>query len=233
MNFPKIVTLHFALFVSSGLLAQDCLRVHIEDAIKVNRHRKHLYSQLTNGKSKKISNTLIFLEKTTLLVNKISGYDRKANYFNEYGIPVLCQDLLPMEDIRQFNTDPFYPTQSFSTVKKYSYLNVYRPFRRPLRSRDFKQIEQEAQKLLDGIPEGYYCMLKHILETVKVMASHTPKYIQDAKHQNLKSPRKLMLKLITTQLDTVKLILPLDRWSGPLQEKGIGILCNDVPHLKE
>lgn len=136
-----------------------------------------------------------------------------------------------MESIEDFQVSRSVAKQSFSSIEKYKYLKVYKPFRKALRNKDFKNIATEAQSILDEIPQGYYCMLKHLLETVKTMASNTPAYIEKAQQENIKSPARLMLSLIKEQLKAIKLILPLDRWAGPLQEKGISILCSDVPHL--
>ena len=73
----------------------NCFSTHIREAINKNIDRKSLYSKMTGGKSKFLSNLLITSEKATFVLAKV--YDRRAREFQRSGIPILCLDYVDMD----------------------------------------------------------------------------------------------------------------------------------------
>lgn len=71
---------------------KNCLTKHTNEAILINEKRAKVYSELSGGKSKIISFSLISLEKLSLPI--AAKYDNEAHYFHQRNIHVLCDDLV-------------------------------------------------------------------------------------------------------------------------------------------
>ncbi len=93
------------------------LAEHLRDAVSINTARKKIYIELSDGKSKSLSNRLIFFER--LLILPAMFFDKKAKRFNKIGIPIMKNDFVSMSQLSNPETPPkFNKTLSKDILRK-------------------------------------------------------------------------------------------------------------------
>ena len=210
-------------------VAEDCLAKHLKDAIALNRARKPLYSELTQGRSEEISDLLISFEKLGIFTAYF--YDYPARSFQEAGIPVICDDLASMSEAPQFATSapkitaPFVPMNVAETKAE-----IKAAYARG----GFEEVSEVSQSILDSLADepGEHCLFRHFISSITRTASIAPKHIEKAKELNLPtSPAGLEWSFIRLQLLGLEGLEKIDELAAPLQAEGIPILCQDIPQI--
>ena len=77
----------------------------------------------------------------------------------------------------------------------------------------------------------YFCMVRHILESLQRSNNLAIKHKRLAKKLNVISPGLICNPLIYTHLNVVFLTSILDRLAFSLQKSGLPIIYQDVPHI--
>lgn len=214
--------------ISFSYSQAECLARHIREAIELNTERKPLYSHITDSKSQKISRKLILREKIALRASWLL-IDRDAKFYNDNGIPIICNDLVEMSETPPFS--PKGPTLDPKTYKKYSAHKIKTRFKKLLRSRDFFGLHKAASKEISKLPAGYNCMVRHILESIARSALLAPEYQKTALAQGLPDPLFLSVRFIRLTIDQLDYASDLDHLAMPMQTQGIPIICQDVPPI--
>ena len=89
--------------------SQNSFRKHLIDAITVNKTRKPIYAAMTKGRSRPLSNFLIWNE---YLILPIAWYfDIWARKFNQQGIGIISKDFISMASVQPAETAPKYKKQ--------------------------------------------------------------------------------------------------------------------------
>ena len=221
----------FTLFLTTSQMSfagenLHCFKQHLVDAIKINNIRKPLYSKLTNGKSKSISNNLVALEKLLLLPSKY--FDKKAILFQENQIPFLCTDLISMDLTPPFSSEINPPDYSPEEIK----LNI-EEFKKLLNKKEYSTLESMLLiqlKEVEKIPH-FYCLTRHLLESIIRTIRLMPIYIETAENKGIKSPEKLISQYLELHLIGLNIFKKLDVKAIPIQKMGVPILCQDVPPI--
>lgn len=224
-----IKALVFTMFISicSPVVAMECFSEHLKKAIENNRHRRELYSKLTNSKSRRISNKLIFAEKIASLYAK--QVMKKVRSYNKAGIPILCLDFVTMELTPKFQGQILAPSSIYQNIEVDK---LKSKLRKLLKNEKFDEIVEFIEEEINRAQyQGYNCMVKHVLESLARSSYLTPHYIQHAKSLNLKSPKDILKNYLKQNIISLSFMHSLDKDASTLQENGIPILCGDVPEI--
>jgi len=203
---------------------------HIKEAILINRERKQYYAQVSDGKSRGLSNFLITMEYLILPIAKY--YDLRARKFNEQDIAIVKadfveMDLKPKETHVHFRKILSQVNCDFLRTKIQDYIKTVRLESDPdtilKLSLDFLQfIKNKEQKL-----EIHLAMLCHLLESVIVISKNGKKYSQQS---NCKTD-KLTKGLLKLHFFAIRHCLVIDRRANEFHQMGIGIIVNDLPEI--
>jgi hypothetical protein len=91
----KAIFIVIFMLTSLNLWAIGPIKRHLSDASKINQQRKSLYEALTEGKSARLSNELILMEKLAFL---ITGHlDLAAKEYLDHGVMLFEHDLVDMK----------------------------------------------------------------------------------------------------------------------------------------
>jgi hypothetical protein len=205
----------------------SCFSRHLDEAIQLNENRKQLYSELTNGDSEQISSKLIRQERWAKIFAFF--YDWRAETYQENGIPVVCDEFVSMS-----LTPPFVSYQAPQVrVGALPELPIGGWEDELNNKEDFDQLAQASLQMVHSLNElpDYFCMTRHLLESIVRSARLAPSHIEKSLQANLDSPRDLLQDFIELHVDGLQDAYELDRMAFPMQAKGIPILCRDVPAI--
>ncbi|HEX6368882.1 MAG TPA: hypothetical protein VF006_08115 [Longimicrobium sp.] len=210
--------------------ASRCMERHMRDAAKLNRERMPLYAALTEGRSRGISRRLIWAERLSI---PVAWYvDRRARPFQRAGIPVVCDDFVPMAETPAFRERIDHPPP-LSAFAPSDARRIRRAITRARRDGGFPAVsaavEHELARL-EGTP-GFHCMVRHLLESALRIANQAPLYEARARELGLRSPAGVSRMMLDLHLTALAEAAALDRRAAPLQARGIPIVCQDVPPI--
>ncbi len=220
-----------SIAISATEIQTKCIRQHLKDAIKINKKRRPLYKALTDGKSKKLSNSLIFSEKLSLSYAFI--FDLSAKKYQKRGIPLFCLDFIDMKEIADFQAGSEVPEYKYESLEKINTKEIIANIKKSLKKRSFKGVQDYMQLELKNFEEEkkYNCLAKHVLESIQRSAFLAPHYIQASEMIGMKSPKKLLENNIKIQAMSLKIFSRIDKKAAKFQEEGVSIICNDIPHI--
>lgn len=220
------------LLAASPARAQEsgCMARHLREAVRLNKERMPLYSELTGGRSRAISRRLIWAERFAMPAARY--VDWRARKFQRLGIPVVCADFEPMERTPAFRprTDDPPPLSAFAPADA---RRIARAVERAYRGGGFAgasaALEGEIEAL-SGVP-AFHCMTRHLLESALRITNGAQGYAADADSRGVASPARLSRTLLSMHLSILGEAARLDRRAAPLQAEGIPIVCQDVPQI--
>ncbi len=209
----------------------ECFKEHLDAAISSNRNRREIYSDHTNTKSKKISNSLIFAEKISLIYAKL--LNPSLEKYRRAGIPILCLDFIEMSKAPNIPRDFSIPNYKYQDIDSVDIKELRAEISKRLKNDDYLGIVEFIEEEVSNQKKysQYNCMVRHVLESLGRSAFLTPYYIEHASSLGLKSPKNLLNKYLRRNIFALKYSHSLDKKASSLQEKGISILCGDVPHI--
>ncbi|RME72240.1 MAG: hypothetical protein D6776_09105 [Planctomycetota bacterium] len=210
-------------------------RRHLVDAIAVNRDRKPRYGRRSRGRSRRFSDLLIGFEYGCLPF--AWWLDRAARPWQRRGVPVLEDDLMPMDAIAPWDTPPVHRGVA-SPVAFDALSSSLRTYRRTIGERmrsgpDFAGLARASIALLDEIErtertEGaHFAMTRHFVESIGLAAANAIRY----RRATGGGTDPLCRRFIRVQALGLPSVLPFDRLAQPLHREGLGILVNDVPAI--
>lgn len=204
---------------------------HLLEAIEINKNRKPLYASLSKKKSLRISRMLMVTERLSL----ISSYplDNMAKYWQKRGVPVMKYEFIPMDETPEFSPEFEDDSNLFSTLPAYDTKAVQQEAGRIYSTKDYKKLAEFMDQKIDELKEfpKHYCMVRHILESIRRGANLTEKHIEKAKELKVKSPEGFCRYLLNSQIMIIHSSSLLDKWAFPLQKDGIPIIYQDVPYI--
>ena len=208
-----------------------CMERHLREAAALNRERMPLYDSLSGGRSRGISRRLIWTERLAL---PVAWYiDWRAREFQRAGIPIVCDDFVPMAHTPAFRprADDPPPLSGFVPADA---RRIRRTVERALDRDGFPAASEALSaelRALEGTPR-FHCMLRHLLESGLRISNQAPRYAEAAEDQGgVRSPAELSRALLDLHLGMLGEAAKLDARAAPLQAEGIPILCQDVPPI--
>jgi hypothetical protein len=208
---------------------KNCFREHILESISINRERKKVYSQLTEGRSNKIFNTLIGYEILTL--GPAAYFDFKALEYQRKGMDLFCHEFMSMERAPDFDPNNRHiPPERFRPFDWTFYKNRLAA---GLQRKDYHEVQRASSEALIELKEqpNYYCMTRHMFESIYRFSYFGPKRSEQAKEMDLQDPKDLILSLAKLHLLGLRDAHRIDLLAQPLQQGGIPILCAEIPDL--
>jgi len=211
------------------------LAKHLREAIAINKKRRKIYIKLSNGKSKTLSNKLIFFEKLLILPAMI--FDKKAKRFNKKGIPILQNDFVSMNGLPQPETPPIFtnklPKKAFKELKQ-----KIKKFKTSVTS-DLKTLNfeetlkrgKELYKLINIYENKFGChlaMTKHVTESLNLIVHNGIKYREMSKGKTVKITKVMIKGHLSLLIPCLKTI---DIHAQKLHKIKCGIIVNDMPEI--
>lgn len=201
---------------------------HVKESIVINKERKIIYSQMTQGKSDLALKKLIALEKIMLPFSMV--YDLRASWYQKRGVPVFKDEFVPM--ISHPENDPGVPAPEtgirmipWESYQKELKILIRKKDRQKLLSRSLEIIhEMESQK-------QYWCLVRHLVESIYRIAWFLPTRIEEARIKRIKSPENLIWDVIEFHLIGFPLFSKVDLKAAPVQEEGVPMICSELPNL--
>lgn len=207
---------------------------HLMEAIQINKNRKQTYADLTDNKSKSVSNRLIFYERLCLPLAK--HFDKRAESFDLRGIPIIRADFVPMDDIKDADTPPVYTNtvnrDEFREVK--TILKQYkRQVRKNLENTFFEGVcdfTLELLFLLDDLEQklqAHFAMTRHLLESIGLHGYNAISYARQSGGDTVHISRQM----VSLYVMALNFGMRLDRSAQKLHAMGAGIVVNDLPSI--
>ena len=207
---------------------------HLREAMKVNGERRSVYSEITEGKSRRLSGLLIASER--LLLPTAMFYDARAARFNRQGIAVVAGDFVPMEGLPAATTPPVYseraPQEEIEDVRR-DLKGLRRSVRRHARTHNYAAVGEDCARALAMLSAreerlgAHFAMVVHLVESLGFAAANAPRWAAESDDATLGLSRSLV------RLQAMPLAngLVFDVMAQGLHGMGCGILVNDVPAI--
>lgn len=207
---------------------------HVRDAIRINRRRRPIYDALAGGPARKTSDLLIRTEYLCLPFALV--FDRRARRFNEAGIPIVQDDFVSMEEIRDPHDPPTYTNRvgrgEFAALG--AELSDYkRCLRDSARAGDFDQAARDTAQELAAVAEreirceAHFAMVRHLLESIGLAAENAIRFGELSAGET----RLLSRDLLTFEARGMWTAVTLDRRAQEVHALGVGIVVNDLPPI--
>ncbi|MBI4347533.1 MAG: hypothetical protein HY553_11805, partial [Elusimicrobia bacterium] len=212
---------------------RGCFDEHIREAIALNRERLPLYSKASGGESEAISRRLIDLENLSRVAAK--WYDWRSDKFRKAGVRLLCDEFSPMSAAPAFTVGAVPPPPAGPAA--WDPGAAGRELRGLIRDCEdpdcFARASRRAGELIaQAAPQhDYYCMTRHVLESIRRGCDLAPVHDAAARAKGLGSTYRISRGFVWTQTLVLGDALELDERARPLQERGIPILCGDLPPI--
>ncbi len=207
---------------------------HIQDAIRINRRRRPTYDAMAGRPARRVSDLLIrteyFCQPFALV------FDRRARRFNRIGIPIIRDDFVSMEEIRDPRDPPTYSNRAgrgeFRAVS--AELDEYkRCLRDSAKTLDFEQAACDTAQMLMAVAErearceAHFAMVRHLLESIGLAAVNAIRFAELSTGKT----RPLSRSLLLFQAKGMRTAVTLDRWAQEVHALGVGIVVNDLPPI--
>jgi hypothetical protein len=205
-----------------------CLVKHLTDALSLNRTRRPLYAAQTWGFSAVVSTALIDGESVSLVPAYV--LDARAAALGRAGVPVLCEDLVPMAGAAPFATHTSV-VGSFDASLAQAQVSAVE---QAVTARSFDAAAKAADAAITTLESApsFHCMTRHLLESIRRAATLAPGQSARAQAAGLSSQAESLawsfIDLQSSDLTTAKW---LDEAAAPFQAEGVGIICRDVPPI--
>ena len=164
------------------------------------------------------------------------GFDRRGKRFNEAGIPIIQDDFVSMEEIRDPHDPPTYANRAgrgeFEAVS--AGLNEYkRCLRDSANTFDFEQAARDTAQMLTAVAEretrceAHFAMVRHVLESIGLAAVNAIRFAELSAGKT----RFLSRNLLKFETKGVRTAVALDRRAQEVHALGVGIIVNDLPSI--
>ena len=211
------------------------MQEHLKEAIALNSERRDRYANLTEGKSIEVSNKLIGMEKTTLLMMKLPfwNFDKLLGSFEQYGLQPTCDTFISMKTVTAFDSQfpQGAPTENTALVDT---KKIRQTLESALESRNASDLKDKLQETYEQMmtEPRLNCMSRHIIESTLRIATLFPNWnskIQD--HNDKEKFEKIVFRLLKNHIFALKSAEQLDELARPIQLAGVPIICQDVPAI--
>ncbi len=207
------------------------LRKHLKDAIEINQTRMPLYAEASNGQTLKFSKKLIKAEKWALWGTHI--FDNQGDKLQSRGIPYIKSEFVDMKHTPSFSLH--YPP-SIDFTRPHAEITIdslKKDLKKKIQTKNHDGIvvlcDDHLQRLDSQL--HVYCMLRHLLESMRRIAYMIPFHHESCKNQNIVFPEQYSYYLLKIHLLLLKPSKSLDENVVPIQQKGIPFLFQDFPHI--
>ena len=207
---------------------------HVQDAIRINRQRRPKYDEMAGRPARRASDLLILTEY--LCLPFALGFDRRARRFNEAGIPIVRDDFVSMEGIRDPHDPPTWTNRAGRG--EFEALSAeLREYKRCLKDSanafDFEPVARETGQMLTEVAEretrceAHFAMVRHMLESIGLAAVNAIRFAELSAGET----RSLSRSLLLFEAKGMRTAATLDRRAQEVHALGVGIIVNDLPAI--
>jgi hypothetical protein len=208
---------------------KPCLSDHIYEALTLNQERMPLYSELSQGRSKVVSDRLISMERKLSLKTPLA--DAVAVPFQLAGVRILCDDLIDMAKVPNFKASN--GKDSLENFRAPNISEIHSRLKELYRNQDMAGVFAYTDHLVEeelNVPR-YNCLVRHMLESIRRVAALAPIHNQKALEKLNTSSLFLSWGAIKTHIGLLVESAEIDKLAAPLQADGLPIICQDVPFI--
>lgn len=208
-----------------------CFQEHLEEAIALNESRRPKYSALTEGRSETISDTLIDSEKLSLLFAQ--PIDEAAEPFHEAGIRIVCDEFVSMSETPTFSERFAFAPEPIASFETVDGDRLTDDLKLAFAQGGFVALSEYADVSLSALdtPQGYHCMVRHMLESLRRIANLAPVHDAQAKEAGLDGTLAISEEMVRLHFLSISPAAKLDEQVAQLHAEGVPILCQDVPSI--
>jgi hypothetical protein len=207
---------------------KHCVSHHLREAIALNSERLEKYFAVSGGMSLPVSLRLISIERAILLV--VPALEIPAKFYQKRGVPVLCLDMVPMDNAPPFVERVSTPLEPYSPKSGQELQDKLTQLYGQGNLNPLEELLEAELADLQATP-SYHCLTRHLLESILRSARLEPVYERMSRDRGLPKPNFISTTFIRAQIHQLKKAAEIDDQAAPLQAKGIPIICNDVPPI--
>jgi hypothetical protein len=212
-----------------GELRPDCMAEHLREAIAQNEARRPLYAAASGGESERVSNLMIALERSSLVL--APRVDEPAAPYHAAGIPVVCDGVVSMSRAPRFE-----PLVVGAIAEAFSARNgdaMAAELREALGRSGPEGAATLALRMIDELAATphRHCMVRHVLESVARIGLLAPLHERLARRAKVPSTLALEEDLLRAHFGGLGAAAYIDTIAAPLQARGVPVVCNDVPAI--
>ena len=193
-----------------------------------------MYGAMAGRPARRASDLLIRTEYLCLPFALV--FDRRARRFNEAGIPIVQDDFVSMEEIRDPHDPPTYTNRAgqgeFAALS--AELNEYRRcLGDSARTLDFEQAARDTARMVAAVAERqircetHFAMVLHLLESIGLAAANAIRFSELSAGKT----RSLSRSLLMLEAKGLRSAVTLDRRAQAVHARGVGIIVNDLPPI--
>lgn len=228
MSFVAIAT--SLVMIAMNNASAGCFQEHLEEAIALNRARLIAYAELSGKRSIPISLQMILGEKMSLI--PAAHFDFLAKPYENAGIPLMCQAFVSMTGTPAFQNGLLPPDLNPIPFQKVNTKKLKAQLFQSFKTSGFAGLALAAQSQARSLRNPRFnCMLRHGLESIARIAMLAPVHNKLSLAKSLPPSSDISERLLKFHLHGIGLLHNLDVTAQPLQESGVAIICNDVPHI--
>ena len=218
----------FALLLGSAHAGE--MVTHMRDAIRINKARLPMYSEISNRESERVSKALIRFEQVA--IPGAWTIDKLALSFQKKGIPIAQEEFISMEHIPEFldqHPDEPEPLDTFKPIDGWA---MSKRLRAEYEKYGFDGVSRQAFIEMAGIKsKTYHHLIRHMLESIRRLCLLAPKHEKLAKSLGAGSTKNISWMMLESHLITLVECARIDKIAAPLQARRIPIIRNDIPHI--
>ncbi len=205
---------------------------HVKDALIINKQRKHIYSDLSNGKTKFLSGKLLVFENSLIPVAKL--FDAWARKLRRKGYPVLESDFVSMSLISKAETKVIgiSPLKKATKARIKELSNSYLKEALTLANQNrFLELSELSRTFISNIDliqkkeNLLFPLTIHLAESVGLAAKNAHNLCNQYKGKT----NRFYSSFIRAQLIGLIPFGSLDFEANQFHTQEIGILVNDLP----
>ncbi len=189
---------------------------------------------MAGGPARRASDLLISTEYLCLPFALV--FDRRARRFNEARIPIVQDDFVSMEGIRDPHDPPRYTNRAgrgeFAALG--AQLNEYkRCLTDNSKAHDFDRVAGDTAQMLTAVAEretrceAHFAMVRHLLESIGLAAVNAIRFAELSGGET----RPLSRSLLLFEARGMRTAVTLDRRAQEVHALGVGIVVNDLPAI--
>jgi len=190
-----------------------------------------LYAKLSNGQTTPFSKKLIRSEKFALSGAWI--FDRIGDKYQRKDIAYMKNEFVEMSMVADFS--PQYPDGiDFNLPLRKINLEAFCKLAKQLNAqKQFNQLVQHCTTTLEELvsQSHVYCMVRHLIESIRRVAFFIPVYEQQCKTLNIKAPTVCSQRLIWLHIIALPESEKFDIAVSSIQNKNIPFIYQDLPHI--
>ena len=211
----------------------QCLSQHLAEAMAINQARQPLYGRLSLGASVGVSDLLILSESLALPAARVM--ERWARPLVRAGVDIFCDVVVSMDGTPSFPQSIDKPSEkeirafnSWSGAGTWWILMAH-----ALLGNDsslLETLEMQMKRLESS--NRFYCMQRHLLESVARAVTLAPEHRRESKRQGHSLLGHFLVRFnLVNQVMLIPFGLWLDHKAFEVQKEGIPIICADVPAI--